>query len=144
MGNGNFEITIEDTTFANNTVQHAFGGGISFLFDNYAIKIANCTFKDNVAIGGNGGALYFDKDNADISIISTNFSDNRAKSGGSLYFHSETRNLVLFDLRIVGNIASREGGGIVFMVDNENVLVDQCFFQDNVAGDTGWWDYLFL
>ncbi|MDX2215059.1 MAG: bluetail domain-containing putative surface protein [Oculatellaceae cyanobacterium bins.114] len=93
LRHGNAELTIRDTTFANNTALEQ-GGGL-WVGETSPTTISNSTFTGNVADNGNGGGLggaitLANRDTNATTITNTTIVNNRAGfQGGAFWFGNQ-------------------------------------------------------
>ena len=154
-------VTINATTFINNTAQHYHGivhlsgTGVSALIntitfinntvfghggvlqiaqknDESDISIANSTFILNSAENGNCGA--FSITDASLDLRDSTFYYNRANTDGGVACIWDA-SVSVSDCTFIGNTANGIGGAIIS--DNSTVLVRSSLFRKNTAGYDG-------
>ena len=148
-------LQIEDTNFTRN---EAFVGGGFGIMNQVKIGIARCLFEDNVACE-KGGAIF--GDNITLQVHETTFVVNSALYGGAMYVQAHTQAL-LTNCRFQNNVAENSGGairgqsyitlelhdtnftsnkasqgGVFDIIDQANLLITQCVFEDNEAHQRG-------
>lgn len=123
-------LTIFGSEFRNN---HASGGGAIFVRDT-DVTITNTTFANNEATGLSGGALT-SFDQSDVSICGSTFQQNHSANfgGGIFYWDTEAprASLSIAQSSFVGNTSVEDGGA----GDLEGALltIDSSTFDTNVS-----------
>ncbi len=138
-------LTIEDSTFTNNSADNGAGGAIHGLRSNVSITASD--FTSNSAIGdGQGGAAYFDgaqTSNGLIEIHDSDFTNNSTHNqGGAIYVHLYQGNdeFNVYDTAFVNNavIGGDRGLGGAISGGNGRVNIIRSLFSSNdVARDDG-------
>ena len=143
----NGTLTIENSTFTNNTADFA-----GVIYNEGNLRIVDSIFTDNAArIGGaivnggdlsivasefinntasNGGGAIYDCGN--LSIIDSDFTDNSAGTGGAI--DNSWGNLIIQDSTFTNNNASMNGGAIFNM---DSLFIKDSIFKNNTAYNMG-------
>ena len=145
-------VEIFSCIFVGNTLEYttAFYGVGSVLFvacefdsNNGAIL---CNAEDNLAkvemsivktIFNNncrqdsGGVVHIQS--TELNVISSNFTKNSANFGGAIYSNSSV--VTLTNSRFIANTAQFLGGAVFFLFTH--VEIDSCYFDTNLAGESG-------
>ena len=112
VGCGAASLTVESSTFQNNSAATYGGGGHAF--SNAALAVAGSVFDGNSAVIS-GGAITFDGGNHDFSVAGTVVTGNGAGECGAVAVLT-ARTVTLSDMLIAGNAASAgNGGGMCLM-----------------------------
>ncbi len=123
-GMGNFSdnnVVMIDCQFKNNEHYGLFNES------NNNLIITNCTFENN----GHGGIHIGMRCN--LTLSNCLFSGNSRSSGAGIYsVHSD---LVLYNCKFIGNVATAKGGGIYNVAGNLRLY--NCAFSGNSTGDIG-------
>ena len=148
-------IQIEDTNFTRN---EASVGGVFGIMNQAKLGIARCLFEDNLA-REKGGAIF--GDNIALQVQETTFVANNALHGGAMYVQANTQAL-LTNCKFHNNVAENAGGairgqcyvtlelhdtnftsnkasqgGVFDIIDQANLLITHCVFEDNEAHQRG-------
>ena len=124
----NGTLTLENTTFTNNTATND-GGAI----ENYAnLNIINSTFTNNTVTEYNGGAIH-NAGGAALNITGSTFNNNTANGGGGAIYNNGIININNSILTF--NTANGDGGAIVNVYNVMNIIGST--FTLNTANGNG-------
>jgi CSLREA domain-containing protein len=130
-------VTIEDSTFSNNTANNSSGSGGGAI-EAKAVTVTGSTFSGNQATGAGarGGAIYSP---TTISVTNSSFSNNQLTTGGhggAIYaLQTTTITSSTFD---TNSTASGEGGAIYIGNGGTSPSITDSYFKSNSAtGDGG-------
>lgn len=119
LGPSNFEIEINDTTFAKNN-STGYGGAIDVTTGgtgNVTINLDNATFNSNESSKSDGGAIAYEKGNITSNISNSTFTNNTANNGGAIY--NGIKNLTISNTIFDGNKTNDGGkGGAIYNAGN--------------------------
>lgn len=119
LGPSNFEIEINDTTFAKNN-STGYGGAIDVTTGgtgNVTINLNNATFNSNESSKSDGGAIAYEKGNITSNISNSTFTNNTANNGGAIY--NGIKNLTISNTIFDGNKTNDAGkGGAIYNAGN--------------------------
>ncbi len=139
----NCTVQFERITFARGlSTSNALGG--AFTLVGVKAVFMQCVFDSNAANGPTGGGAQWIDANAVISFNSCTWTNNTSqKFGGAASIGRDSR-VFLRDCRFAGNRSDVGGGshipnsdGGALHISNSIVRVDNCSFDNNVAGYTG-------
>ena len=134
-------ITVSNTTFTNNTARVG-GGGAIYCVGRYAaanISLLNSIFSNNTA--AYCGAVDVDEFyHGSAKVVSSTFSHNRAAgqiagSNGGGVVCLRNASVSVLESNFSHNIAAGEAG--VLKVDESDITVKKCTFNNNTAGSNG-------
>jgi hypothetical protein len=94
----------------------------------------SCEFKYNTAYFA-GGAIYSALQN-DMSVTFSTFTKNYATYGGGIYIGSTHTDIYFSNSIFISNIAVN-GAGMYFNRFNKYIIINQCNYYDNIAGESG-------
>jgi len=131
------KLTIKNSTFENNLIDHAFtkaGFGAICSIRDCELLLENCSFINNTSI--HGGAIFTD---SKLDVINCDFQNNTAtQMGGAIYNNSSE--LTITNTLFANNEAKGYGGGALFSYskDNENTsLLTNVTIAGNKAANSG-------
>jgi len=153
-------LTIDNSTFTNNSNPTSYGGALSgsasvltitnSLFSgnaagNYGgaiyisggtISIANSSFVNNSlpTANNNGGAIYI-SGGTSAALQYCNFSGNSAGYGGAV--HDYNAPLTILNCTFTNNSALSQGGALYLQNNGVNASITASTFSGNTAGDAG-------
>ena len=112
---GNTNRYITDCNFTKNTA--GLGGAIYIINANQ--KILSCNFDENNATG-DGGAIHVTDVAINTYVQDSTFKNSHAANGGAIYNDagSSIRNLWIVNDTFIKNIASYNGGAVLYRCDN--------------------------
>lgn len=127
VNNSSGVMTIDGSTFTNNTSLTDGGGGMFDRFSTLGSSVRNSTFTGNSAVFGAG--IY--RSDGDFEITNCTVFDNHAttNAGGGLY--TQLCNVTITHSTFVGNTAGGFGGGGLLLSGGTTVLANSV-----VAGNT--------
>ena len=133
-------LTIEDSTFTDNTAS-AFGGAIrSAGASGIDVVITGSTFSNNRALAGNGGAIDHAGSGASLTIADSAFTGNTCTATGGAVFAVNANAVTVTGTTFADNIAlgtvSQDTGGL-FVSSSPSVLVRGCEFLRNLSAGSG-------
>ena len=112
---------IQNSGFSSNIASR--GGAVRAFGNTTTLTVLNSTFFNNNALAGaggavpRGGAIY--AVNGTLDVVGSSFSVNQARDGGAIYFNPNFLNTVTVPVNwaltndsFLGNIATRDGGGV--------------------------------
>ena len=156
-------VTVENTTFANNTAKS--GGAIYHNAGSSTLTIGDSTFEDNKATSagtaGGAGAIHMNAgklvvDNTDfndntavstggainvvnfanaVTVTGSRFNRNSASDGGAVHVKATTCTLTVTDSNFTENSASGQGGAIYTQNEGVTTNIDNVIFAKNTAKD---------
>lgn len=125
-------IVIDGNTDADNVKTNAKNGGGIYNDSNATFTVGGALDVQNNKATGNGGGIY-NKGTLTATNVAINY--NSATDGGGIY--NDSKNLALDGAYIIGNSASRYGGGLENIADLSNSTLTNLYFISNTAGDAG-------
>jgi cysteine-rich repeat protein len=133
LGTSSFSRLIANNcTITNNTAEGS-GGGIMY---NGVVVLSNCTICGNTATEYGGGVYEYGQAPFPNEITDTTICDNSAAKGGGLLFGGSAA--VLTHCTVSNNIATDEGGGIMFSsVPSSSSELNNCTINGNGASNEG-------
>ena len=103
----------------------------------------NTTVYSNRANNGNGGGIHIGQSgghniNCKISMVECQFTNNTANqgSGGAIYKSTDGSNvnsMPVTKCQFINNTASISGGAIFKTEENEELIIDQNIYENNMA-----------
>ncbi|MBX2800228.1 MAG: OmpA family protein [Myxococcales bacterium] len=123
---GSGAVVLRGTTLLGNQADDS-GGGLHAASVPDGITVSNSLFDGNVANDGDGGALWIGTDTA-LTVAASTLERNEApegKGGGiSVLAVVSPRDLLLQQVRLEGNVAGRDGGGLFVQGEAVVQLID--------------------
>jgi hypothetical protein len=121
-------LTLRHTDVSNNIGPSASGGGIR---NTGTLTVYDSTITENQAAFGGGGieSLYAQS----LTVIRSTIASNSASSGGGI----ASKNTIVLDSTISGNVSSGYGGGILFNPLGATGFVANTTVSGNSAGSYG-------
>jgi hypothetical protein len=92
FGNGNYNVTISNSTLANNTSGSGGGGAINFDTGSGIVNVTSSTFTGNVATGSNGGVFIVDGGGTQTINLDNSILAGNSASAGTAIFSSSAVN----------------------------------------------------
>ena len=125
-------LTINGTTFDNNTVKNN-GGGL-YVASGSGVSVDNCTFM-NHNVSGNGGGIYWA--NGDFITSNSHFINNTASDGPNIYFAGTSNQVSLTNTEFTNGTATTGNGGALNIPANVNTItINDCSFTGNKVTNT--------
>ena len=140
------ELTISNTTFANNETEGGSVGGGAIYADDGIVEITDSTFNTNNAGQGafneSGGAIYFLSfgNTAELTISGTDFTSNTATSNGAAIFIDDPDTVTISNSQFSSNVAADSGGAIYQASGNGQMALNTVTFNANQSNGTGAFD----
>jgi len=140
-------ISVRDCRFQRNTgIDNSIFGGAIFSFQNTDFEIRRSLFEENFA--GSAGAIYFDGRDltgpANFLVDSCVFDGNElaySDAFGGAIFNWQGTGLTIsnsiFEDNVAGNGTAIYHDGRDVEIDPNNLIIDNCSFEDNIASDFG-------
>ncbi len=131
-------VTVDTTTFADNTVYASGGGAALFTYLSGNIAISGCTFTDNIATYTYGAALHTSYAQS-LSITDSHFEGQTSYyAGGAIYGYVLYGPVAITDSSFQDNEATFATGGAVHLdYGTAAVLVEETSFSRNRSGAHG-------
>lgn len=125
------EVTLEETTFSNNSAVTSGGAVINGFLA--ALFVKNCTFESNTA--NFGGAIFNQNDSTALTVEGTLFNNNNADTrGGAIHVSSGiTTNI---STSVFSTNTANFGGAVAVEEDSLDLGIlnmDRCEFRENLA-----------
>ena len=136
------EMTLENSTFENNTAQRDAAGAMLYpTGTNAVVNARNNTFDSNTAVEFGGGCWIRSPAGNTIVNCENNILHNNnassAGSGGGTYIEIESGTINYVGNEHTSNYASWQGGGLWISNINGAVNMHSNTFKDNESGQTG-------
>ena len=125
--------TINETAIVSNS-SNGPGGGIQVTGALSNLTLLNSTIANNTVLGSNmGGGLFMNGGN-DVVIANTTISGNQSEVAAGMY-SSGFNSVGLTNVTIANNVASNTTGGISFAVLPTTLSVNNTLVSNNMGGD---------
>lgn len=141
-GDGNFALSVINTTFVDNAAGRR-GGAIVHDSDccntnRFDFKVVRSQFGNNSAKSGGAIAYASDRDEGFATLITqSSFTENTAVNGGALYstddFGPDTRQLGYIRKSLFAHNSATKQGGAIYQTDHSTLHITNVTMSDNTA-----------